>query len=48
MILKIVRIEPRVVTCQIDETGSLIDIARRWLTDDIQLDDTIEVDFSNR
>ncbi len=48
MKLKIIRIEPRIVTCQIDDTGSLIDIARRWLTEDIQVDDTIEVDFFNK
>ena len=31
MQLKIIRIENRIVTCEIDD-GTIIDIARRWFT----------------
>lgn len=44
MKITIVRIDNRVVTCEIENTGSLIGIARRWFTDDIQEGDTIEID----
>ena len=44
MQLKIIRIENRIVTCEIDD-GTIIDIARRWFTDDIQEDDVIEFDI---
>lgn len=47
MKLRIIRIENRVVTCQIDDTGSLLDIARRWFNEDIQVGDTIEVDVTS-
>lgn len=43
MQLTIIRIENRVVTCEI-EGGSLIDIARRWFTEDIQEGDIIDFD----
>ena len=42
MKLKIIRIENRIVACEIDD-GTIIDIARRWFTDDIQEDDIIEL-----
>lgn len=43
MKLKIIRIENRIVTCEIEETDSVVDIARRWFTEDIQIDDIIDV-----
>lgn len=46
MKLKIIRIENRVVTCKLEESESLIDIARRWLAEDIQIDDVIEIDVT--
>lgn len=44
MQLKIIRIENRIVTCEIDE-GIIIDIDRRWFAEDIQKDDIIEFDI---
>ncbi len=41
MKLTILRIENRIVNCQLDD-GTIIDIARRWFADDIQEEDTIE------
>lgn len=41
MKLILLRIENRIVTCQLED-GTIIDIARRWFTDDIQEGDTIE------
>lgn len=46
MKLTILRIENRIVTCQLDN-GAIIDIARRWFTEDIQESDTIEFDVSD-
>lgn len=46
MKLKIIRIENRIVTCAIDDdSGSLLDVARRWFADDIQEGDTIEFEY---
>lgn len=45
MKLRITRIEPRIVTCEID-SGGLIDIARRWFTEDIQIGDIIEFEYT--
>ncbi len=44
MKLTILRIENEIVNCQLDN-GSVIDIARRWFTEDIQEGDTIEFDM---
>ena len=41
MKLKIIRIENSIVTCELDD-GTILDIARRWLTEDIQEGDVIE------
>ena len=41
MKLTILRIENRIVNCQLDDS-TIIDIARRWFTEDIQEGDTIE------
>lgn len=48
MKLKIIRIENRIVTCKIKETDSLVDIARRWLAEDIQIDDVIDIDVTKK
>ncbi len=47
MKLKIIRIEKRIVTCELED-GTLIDIARRWFSEDIQKDDTIEFDVTDK
>lgn len=46
MKLTILRIENEIVNCQLDN-GTIIDIARRWFTKDIQEGDTIEFDMQN-
>ena len=46
MKVTILRIENRIVNCQLDN-GTIIDIARRWFTGDIQEGDTIEFDVNN-
>ncbi len=43
MKLTILRIENRIVNCQLDNR-TIIDIARRWFTEDIQERDVIEFD----
>lgn len=45
MKLEIIRIENRIVTCAVD-SGGLIDIARRWFTEDIQEGDIIEFEYT--
>ncbi len=45
MELTILRIENRIVNCQLDN-GTIIDIARRWFSEDIQEGDTIEFDIN--
>lgn len=45
MNLTIIRIENRIVTCELDD-GTIIDIARRWFSEDIQVDDVIEFDVT--
>lgn len=42
MKLTILQIKNRIVTCQLDN-GTVIDIARRWFTEDIQKGDVIEL-----
>ena len=44
MKLTILRIENKIVNCQLDN-GTIIDIAQRWFTEDIQEGDTIEFDM---
>lgn len=44
MKLTILRIENEIVNCQLDN-GTIIDIARRWFTEDIQEGETIEFDM---
>lgn len=49
MKLTIIRIENRIITCSIDgDSGSLIDIARRWFTEDIQVGDVIEFEYKTK
>ena len=43
MQLTILRIENRIVTCQLDN-GSIIDIVRKWFAENIQEDDIIGFD----
>lgn len=43
MKLTITRIEQGIVTCEL-EGGTIIDIARRWFTNDIKVGDNIEFD----
>ena len=45
MKLEITRIENRIVTCELED-GSIIDIAKRWFTEDIQEGDIIEFDVN--
>ena len=47
MKLTIVRIENRIVTCEL-EGGTLLDIERKWLAEDIQEGDIIEFDVTQR
>ena len=46
MKLTILRIENEIVNCQLDN-GSIIDIARKWFTGNIQEGDTMEFDMHN-
>ncbi len=46
MKLTILRIENQIINCQLDD-GTIIDIARRWFTEDIQEGDTIEFDMND-
>lgn len=46
MKLTILRIENRIISYQLDN-GTIIDIARRWFTEDIQEGDTIEFDVKD-
>lgn len=46
MKLTILRIENRVVTCELQD-GTLLDVARRWFAEDIQEGDNIEFDVSD-
>lgn len=47
MTLTIYRIENRIVTCVLED-GTLLDVARRWFTEDIQEDDVIEFDVTKK
>lgn len=47
MKLTILRIEDEIVNCQLDN-GTIIDIARRWFTEDIHDNDIIEFDVNRR
>lgn len=47
MKLTILRIEDEIVNCQLDN-GTIIDIARRWFTEDIHENDIIEFDVNRR
>lgn len=47
MTLSIIRLEKRIVTCMLED-GTIIDIARRWFTDDIEEGDVIEFDVEKK
>ena len=47
MKLEILRIENRVVTCQLED-GTLLDVAKRWFNEDIQEGDIIEFDVTEK
>lgn len=47
MTLSIIRLEKRIVTCMLED-GTIIDIARRWFTDDIEEGDVIEFDIEKK
>ncbi len=44
MKLTILRIKNRIVNCQL-ENGTIINVAKRWFTNDIQEGDTIKIDI---
>ena len=46
MKLTILQIENRIVNCQLDD-GTIIDIAQRWFTQDIQEGDVIDFDMDD-
>lgn len=47
MSLEILRIEPHVVTCRMDN-GTIIDIDRKWLPAGIKVEESIEIDVSKK
>ncbi len=47
MKLTVIRIENKIVTCEL-EGGGLIEIARMWFTENIQENDVIEFDVTSR
>ena len=47
MKLTIIRIENHVVTCEL-EGGGLIDIAKRWFSEEINENDVIEFDVTDK
>lgn len=47
MKLTILRIENKIVNCQLDD-GTIIDIARRWFTEDVQEGDIIELNVYDK
>ena len=47
MKLTIIRIDKRIVTAQLDN-GAILDVARRWFTEDIQEGDEIEFDVERK
>lgn len=47
MKLTILRIENKIVNCQLDD-GTIIDIARRWFTEDVQECDIIELNVYDK
>lgn len=47
MKLKIMEIEPRLVICEMVGENSKVEVARRWLTEDIQVGDVIEIKITD-
>ena len=47
MKLKIIRIENYVVTCELED-GTIIDIAKKWFSQNIKENDEIEFDVTEK
>ena len=47
MKLKIIRIEDRVVTCELDDE-TILDVGRRWFSQDLKVNDVIEFDVTDK
>ena len=47
MKLAILRIENRIITCELDD-GTLLNVAKRWFAEDIQEGDVIEFDATSK
>ena len=47
MKIKIIRIESHIVTCEL-EGGTLIDISKKWLSNNIKENDIIEFDVTEK
>lgn len=47
MILTILSIENRIVKCKFDGNDAVLEIARRWFTEDIRDGDKIEIKIYN-
>lgn len=45
--LTIIRIESEVITCELDD-GTLLNVAKRWFSEDIQEGDVIEFDATSK
>lgn len=48
MELKITRITDEVITCEIVNGGSVIDIARRWFPEKLQTGDVLDIDLGEK
>ena len=47
MKLAILRIENRIITCELDD-GTLLNVAKRWFAEGIQEGDVIEFDATSK
>lgn len=47
MKLTIIRIENEIVTCELED-GGLLEISKRWFSEDIKINDIIEFDATNK
>lgn len=41
MLVKIIRIEDKIVSCQLED-GHILDIDKRWLPEDAMVDDVVD------
>lgn len=46
MKIKVIRIEEKVITCELED-GSIIDLERQIISDDIKIGSVIEFDFNS-